>query len=117
MKRGWIMPVIAAVLGISILTYAVVDYVKSPPNHRGISFGPLFIPLGGPGQAAASPPPHPGPTSSPVSPTPPVFSSNGLKRPIAGLLDRGRMPASAFYSVMGGYVVNLSRTNLQPSPG
>jgi hypothetical protein len=44
-----------------------------------------------------------------------VIGPNGIKAPIAGLIDRNNMPSSAFYGVIDAYVVNVSWAALQPT--
>jgi hypothetical protein len=112
------MPVLAAMVGVAVLGFAVVDYLQSPATHKGVTFGPIFLPIQfGASPSAKRPAGEPTPSGNPAVSPPPVIGPDGLKSPLAGLLDRSHMPSSAFYSVMGGYVVNVSWAALQPSPG
>ena len=67
--------------------------------------------------------PHPSPKATPKSspstkPKPkPKPVTSGLKKPMAGLIDEGGLPSSAFYSVIDGYVVDVSWASLQLSRG
>ncbi len=75
MKRQWGMPIISLLLGISVLGLAVIDYQESPADHKGISLGPVFLPIEFNKAPTASNPNQrtPGPTSNPgggPSPTP-----------------------------------------------
>src|SRR5438132_14188570 len=58
LKKNWALSAIALFLGIGIVTLAVVDYIQSPPDHKGIEVGPIFIPVG-PQAPTAKQTPHP----------------------------------------------------------
>jgi hypothetical protein len=120
------MPAVAGLLGVAVLAIAVFDYASSPQNNRGIRVGPIFLSLpnhapvanGQKGKPPVSRPPTGAgvpPGSTPSGGTP--WTGAGLKPPIAGLLDRKGAPASAFYGVVGGYVVNVNWASLQSAAG
>ena len=76
------MSVIALVLGISLLSLAVIDYARSPADHKGIYIGDLFLPLGPQGPSAAGQKPSPNPRGHPPTPvrTPGGSTATGLSR-------------------------------------
>jgi hypothetical protein len=127
--RGWSRPVIAAVLGLALLSLASVDYVASQAQHKGgLHAGSLFLPLpGGHSPMASAQRRLPGghtPAAVATTKTPATtggtrltINANGLKYPLIGLLDRQGAPQSSFYPVLSGYVVNVSWASLQTSPG
>src|ERR1700694_4724379 len=64
---------------------------------------------------------QPRPTSSPSpsssTPTPTPLPPTSLKAPLGGLLDRSGPPTAEYVSVLGGFVVNVHWSDIQPQPG
>jgi hypothetical protein len=128
--RSWSRPAIAIVLGLGVLSLASVDYITSPAQHKGLYAGPLIFQFPGQnnpmaigqrrGHGGRTPATAGGGAATPATTTGgtrPAISANGLKYPLIGLLDRQGAPSPAFYSVLSGYVVNVSWASLQISPG
>src|SRR5438132_9211030 len=46
LKKNWVLSGVALLLGICVVALAVIDYIQSPPDHKGIEVGPIFIPIG-----------------------------------------------------------------------
>src|SRR5438132_3703016 len=68
LKKNWVLSGVALLLGICVVALAVVDYIQSPPDHKGIEVGPIFIPLGpqAPSSSSHQPAqPNGGPSKSP----------------------------------------------------
>ncbi len=61
--------------------------------------------------------PAPSPSPTPTVPTPTPVIPTSLKRPLGGLLDRTGPPPPAYVSAMGGFVVNVHWSDIQPEPG
>jgi hypothetical protein len=63
------------------------------------------------------PQPTPSPSPGSSTPTPTPFPPTSLKPPLGGLLDRSGPPTAEYASVMGGFVVNVHWSDIQPQPG
>jgi len=117
LRRNWtsLRPIIAIVIGLAVFSLATVDYATSPTEHKGLHVGPLFFTVPGMKSPVAA-------GHKPVAGHPPTTNggttpASGLKYPLLGLLDRQGAPSASFYTVLNGYVVNVSWASLQTSAG
>jgi hypothetical protein len=120
LRRNWssVRPIIAIVIGLAVFSLATVDYATSPPQHKGLHVGPLFLQFPGmKSPVAAGHKPVAGHPPATNGGTRPGMNASGLKYPLLGLLDRQGAPSASFYPVLNGYVVNVSWASLQTSAG
>src|SRR2546421_419651 len=115
LKKNWAFSAIALFLGIGIVTLAVVDYIQSPPNHKGIEVGPIFIPIG---PSKGSPTANQPNTHKPSGPGPGAFTL-GLT-PVGAYWNKNNNRTVAGYlpQLSGGQnYENVTWCSIQPTPG